>query len=499
MMKNGRERTIETTVTEYKLNLEQGKPKSWLKTVSAFANTNGGHIYFGVTDDTHNPVGLDDAQAAASKIAELISARITPLPRYQITEASSNSADKSCIELAVENGPNYPYYYTHEKTKEAYIRHGDRSEIAKDYELSNLVLKGKHRTYDSLPGDYRLEDVSFTLLAATFKHEKGDNLEIPRDLISMGLVDVDNTVSNAGLLLCDQGLIPQSRVFCTRWKGLNKGSVDGDALDDKEYEGQSLISLLKDTEAFIRNNSKNPWSVNGLRRIEKSDYPFKAVREALVNSVMHRDYQIVGAEVHVDIYDDRLEITSPGGMLNGKRIQDLDLRQVPSMRRNEIIADFFGRLNYMDRRGSGIGRILDEYVDSNIAPQFLSDSSFFKVILPNRSVEENRQISVKDNGLLSVGHYAGSNDYGKESSTDWELAYFKDLVMPQFKNDFREKRYDNIIELFDRYRFNYHFNRRIISEHFGVTENTASILINKCIKLGIMEKVKRDDYRFIIK
>ena len=169
------------------------------------------------------------------------------------------------------------------------------------------------------------------------------------------------------------------------------------------------------------------------------------------------------------------------------------------MRRNEIIADFFGRLNYMDRRGSGIGRILDEYVDSNIAPQFLSDSSFFKVILPNRSVEENRQISVKDNGLLSVGHYAGSNDYGKESSTDWELAYFKDLVMPQFKNDFREKRYDNIIELFDRYRFNYHFNRRIISEHFGVTENTASILINKCIKLGIMEKVKRDDYRFIIK
>lgn len=488
--------TIEATAVEYKLSLEQERPKSWLKTVSAFANTSGGHIYFGVTNDTHDPVGLDNAQICVSKIAELISGRITPLPRYQITEIPSNTKNKSCIDLAVDNGPNYPYYYAHEKTKEAYVRHGDRSEIAKDYELNNLVLKGQHRTYDSLPGDYKLSDVSFTLLAATFKHEVGDALELPRDLISMGLVDVDNTVSNAGLLLCDQGLIPQSRVFCTRWKGVNKGSVEGDALDDKEYKGESLISLLDDAEAFIRNNSKNPWSINGMRRVEKSDYPFKAVREALVNAMMHRDYQIIGAEVHVDIYDNRLEITSPGGMLNGKRIQDLDLRQVPSMRRNEIIADFFGRLHYMDRRGSGIGRILDAYAGHSVAPQFLSDTSFFKVILPNRRMEEQIQLPVEEGDFQSSNSSLGNRNDDIESSQDWELAYFRDAVMSQFKNDFREKRFNQIIELFDRYRYEYHFNRRIVAGDFGIVENTASITINKCIKLGIMERVKQDEYRF---
>lgn len=486
--------TIEATMVDYKVNLEETKPKSWLKSVSAFANTNGGHIFFGVTNDAYDPVGLDDAQASASRISELISVRISPSPRYQLSEIPSDSEDRKCIDLVIENGPDYPYYYTHEKTKEAYVRHGDRSEVAKDYELNNLILKGQHRTYDSLPGKYKLSDVSFTLLTATYKHEIGDTLELPRDLISMGLVDVDDTVSNAGLLLCDQGLIPQSRVFCTRWKGRNKGNVDGDALDDKEYRGESLISLLNNAEAFIRNNSRSPWSINGMRRVEESDYPFKAVREALVNAMMHRDYQIIGSEVHVDIYDDRLEITSPGGMLSGKKIQDLDLRQVPSMRRNEIIADFFGRLHYMDRRGSGIGRILDAYAGHSVEPQFLSDSSFFKVVLPNRSLDDQIQIAeISD----SVSTSNKANETGeRESSQDWELAYFKDVVIDQFRDDFRERKLKQIIELFEKYRYDYTFNRRNVASAFNIAENTASITINKCVKLGIVERVKRDEYRF---
>lgn len=120
-----------------------------------------------------------------------------------------------------------------------------------------------------------------------------------------------------------------------------KGEVDGDALDDQEYSESCLIALLNNAEAFIRNNSRNPWTIRGMRREENSDYPFKAVREVLVNALIHRDYQIVGTEVHVDIFDDRLEITSPGGMMNGSRIQDLDLRHVPSIRRNEVVSDDF--------------------------------------------------------------------------------------------------------------------------------------------------------------
>ena len=94
-----------------------------------------------------------------------------------------------------------------------------------------------------------------------------------------------------------------------------------------------------------------------MKREENSDYPYKAVREVLVNALIHRDYQIIGTEVHVDIFDNRLEIVSPGGMMNGSRIQDLDLRHVPSIRRNEIVSDIFSRLHLMERRG----RICKQY------------------------------------------------------------------------------------------------------------------------------------------
>lgn len=339
---------IEATKLDYKVNLEEGRPKSWLKSVSAFANSYGGHVLFGVTDDTHRAVGLEDAQHTASKIAELISTRMSPAPRYQLSTFPSELEGRVCIDLAIQNGPSYPYFYSHERTKEAYVRHGDRSDLASDFELSNLILKGINKTFDSMPSHRKSTDVSFTLLGATYKKETGDELMFPRDLVSMALLTEEGQVTNAGLLLCDQGYLPQSKIVCTRWKGNEKGAVEGDALDDKECANASLISLLNDAEAFIRNNSKNPWTIRGMRREEKSDYPFKAVREVLVNAMIHRDYQIVGTEVHVDMFDNRLEITSPGGMLSGSRIQDLDLRRVPSMRRNEIISDIFGRLHYMD-------------------------------------------------------------------------------------------------------------------------------------------------------
>jgi ATP-dependent DNA helicase RecG len=496
---------IEATRVDYKLNLEQEKPKSWLKSVSAFANTSGGQILFGFTDDSHDAVGLDNSQLTASKISELIEARISPHVRFEINEFPADVQGRTCLELVISNGPNYPYYYTHERTMEAYVRHGDRSVITTSAELNNLILKGQNRTYDSLPSCYRSEDVSFTLLKATYKKETGDEFVLPRDLVSMGFVDYDGMVTNAGLLLCDQGFIHQSKIVCTRWKGIEKGSVDGDALDDQEFSDASLITLLGNAELFIRNNSKNAWTIRGMRREEKSDYPFKAVREVLVNAIIHRDYQIIGTEVHVDMYDDRLEITSPGGMLNGSRIQDLDLKRVPSMRRNEIISDIFGRLHYMDRRGSGIGRIINSYTEYEEKPIFYSNEYYFQVVLPNRGVASPAQLSLDLVEKSQLDNEKSQSNGQKtqfvgrkvNSDQDWELIYFQEKVIAIVGNDFRKKTIDKLTQLFDKYRYDYSFNRRNIADLFGITENAASGFIKKCLYHGIIEKEKVDSYRFI--
>ena len=138
----------------------------------------------------------------------------------------------------------------------------------------------------------------------------------------------------------------QSRIFCTRWNGLDKGSIFEDAIDDKEYSG-NLISLLDNGLTFVKNNSKIKWKKTNTGRDDMPDYPERAVFEAIVNALIHRDYMILGSEVHIDMYDDRLEITSPGGMFDGKRIQEIDISFMFLRHVKSFISDVFHRLKIM--------------------------------------------------------------------------------------------------------------------------------------------------------
>jgi predicted HTH transcriptional regulator len=154
-----------------------------------------------------------------------------------------------------------------------------------------------------------------------------------------------------------------------------------DALDSDEFQS-NIISLLFDSLKFVRHNSSVKWKKTGAGRIEMHDYPYEAVHEALVNALVHRNYMIQGSEIHVDMYDDRLEIVSPGGMPDGKRIQDLNIDDIASIRRNPVICDIFSRLKLMERRGSGLRKIIDQYPE-NAMPQFRSTEQTFVVTLKN--------------------------------------------------------------------------------------------------------------------
>ena len=189
------------------------------------------------------------------------------------------------------------------------------------------------------------------------------------------------------MLLTDQNSVYNSRIFCTRWNGLKKTSIFDDAIDDKEFSG-NLITLLQNAGDFIKNNSKVRFTKKDTERIDKPDYAQRAVTEALVNALIHRDYIVMGKEIHIDMYDDRVEIVSPGGMFDGKAIQDRDIDTISSARRNPVIADLFHRMRYMERRGSGLRKILDStaqlpgYTDE-FKPQFISTDTDFIVVLKN--------------------------------------------------------------------------------------------------------------------
>ena len=118
------------------------------------------------------------------------------------------------------------------------------------------------------------------------------------------------------------------------------------------------MSLIDNGEAFIKRNAKLMWRKTANSREEMPEYVERSYHEALVNALAHRDYLVNGSEVHIDIYDDRMEIYSPGGMPDGSIIQDRDPLTVPSTRRNPVLADIFNRLGYMERKGSGFGKII---------------------------------------------------------------------------------------------------------------------------------------------
>lgn len=121
-----------------------------------------------------------------------------------------------------------------------------------------------------------------------------------------------------------------------------------------------MVCLLQNGIEFVKNNTKKRWKKTGTGRIEMPEYPEQAVHEALVNALIH-DYLINGSEVHIDIYDDRMEIYSPGGMPDGSLIQERDPLTVPSTRRNPVLADVLNRLGYMERKGSGLEKIISGY------------------------------------------------------------------------------------------------------------------------------------------
>lgn len=470
---------VESSNVEFKEKVEYGKPKSWLKSVSAFANSNGGILLFGIRDVDKLPIGLNDVVNDSERVSELINDRIDPLPRYELKTFREDNMD--FMEIKIGDGPRTPYYYNGDGRKEAFIRSGNQSIPAPKHVLDGLILKGQNTTFDELPSKYDISDVSFTLLNASLKNETGRELNKDKDYISLELITKDNKVTNAGLLLSDQGLLVQSRVFCTRWIGLVKGSVNGDAIDDKEYTG-SIISLLENAEIFVKNHSRIGWEVRGMKRFEVEDYPVEAIREAIVNAIIHRDYQITGSEIHIDMFDNRLEITSPGGMIDGSLVQNLDITKISSMRRNRVVSDIFNRLHYMERRGSGLTRIVESYNDYNIKPTFMSDASSFKVIFPNKGYIKS-PVNGKKSPVPS-GNIVSDEDY-------FVIKLHKCLPVSVTKST-----HDKIQKLFDKFSYQYDFKWEDVAEVFNVKKSRASEVIALMLTSNLIESSGPTKYRF---
>lgn len=399
----------EATSYDKKEKLERNKPKSWLKSVSAFANGEGGVLVFGITDDDE-VVGLVNAEDDAESISEAIKTKLDPIP---VIDLQFKEVDrKKLIVLRVMSGQETPYYYIGDKQRLAFVRIGNESVVADRVQLKSLVMKGSGRTFDGLPSSYRFEDMAFSKLRSVHYKRLQRSFD-DSEFTSWGIIDENGKLTNAGALLADESPMRQSRIFCTRWNGLDMTSGLGEAIDDVELEG-CVIGQLQDAVSFVRNNSRKKWWKEDDHREELPDYPERAVTEAIANAIIHRDYMQMGSEIHIDMYDNRLEVYSPGGMMDGSIIQELNPMTVPSKRRNPLLADFFNRLGLMERRGSGMKKIINayklyEHLTDYRLPEFTSNASEFHVILWNLNFEDDVVGEITPNSIPLIKEFVKDN------------------------------------------------------------------------------------------
>lgn len=250
-----------------------------------------------------------------------------------------------------------------------------------------MSVRSKNTQYDILPSDTRYDATDFRTLQAFYaQHNDGKELT-DKALQSIGFFDEQKLLANGALLFSDRYAEKKTEVMCSVFSGFNKGSER--IVTVNRYNG-SIIDVINAMMEFVTQRMNHSMTKLGDSRINLDAYPKRALFEGVINAVAHRDYFLDGTQIQVDMFRDRLEITSPGGFYRGDQFgKTYDLSGIISKRRNELIANVLVSCNVMESAGTGFDKITEEYRNADDAhrPYISSASDHFTLVLPDLTYE----------------------------------------------------------------------------------------------------------------
>lgn len=365
----------ETKYLEYK----ESVANTFLKTVSAFSNYEGGKIVFGVADDG-TIKGFSDPTSTCLDIENKINDSISPQADYTLSVKESDNT----ILLEVKPGINKPYLY---KSK-AYKRNDTATIEVDTLEFSRLVLQGRNIKYEELSTDN--ENLTFLILEERLKALLGIEKMSMDILKTLNLYSDKNGYNNAAAILADINTFPGIDIAKF---GENISIINKRATFDKmsiigEYENS--INLFRDYYQYEE--------ISGSERKKVERIPEAAFREAIANALIHRTWDI-DSQIRVLMFDDRIEITSPGGLPEGISREEY-LAGKTSVLRNPILANVFYRLGIVEIFGTGVLRILQMYSENMKKPLFEIGENTIKVTLP--IIEENLNLTDNERQIYNA-------------------------------------------------------------------------------------------------
>ena len=389
----------ETRILEFKETITN----TFLKTVSAFSNYNGGTILFGVDDDG-NVKGLSDVKQACLDIENKINDSITPQPNYTL-ELQNND---HTIKLTIKSGLQKPYLY-----KSKAYRRNDTATIEVDtLEFSRLVLDGKNISFEELP--CKDQELSFEILHRKLK----ENIQIQTfnqdTLKTLNLYDNVNGFNNAAGILADKNHFPGIDIVKF---GENISIIQKRAT----FENTSALDVYEKAIDVFRDYYQYE-VIQGADRKMIEKIPEAAFREAIANALIHRVWD-VNSHVRVSMFDDRIEVVSPGGLPAGITAEEY-LSGKLSVLRNRNLANVFYRLGFVEIFGTGITRIKQLYAESLVKPDFEVSENTIKIVLPvfetNANLTEDEKVIYKllsKTMLKPISEIAPYVPFGKSKTT----------------------------------------------------------------------------------
>lgn len=427
----------EDTNCEFKTVLSQDNPIKWAKSIVGFANAEGGYIFVGVNNDREAfGLTLDEIDKTKNLISVVNDRHIFPHAKYDFSMRSvDNNAEKFVLVIKVQSAQSIVRWREGDFNEDVYVRGDANSTPATPEDIISLAKRKHGIDNETTTVKFNEADwAEYLNLCREFRNDK--SIPTLKELQNEEVVSKDEFAKSGLIMFKDDYNEDDSLICCRLWKGINK---TGDVLDSERIKGP-LSKGLRVALSFIERNTKTGWrkTPNGGRE-EIRSYPKEAIREALVNAIAHRDYSISGTQIDIDIYNDRIDIVSPGSWLLPKDYYEYPLGSIPSIRRNPIIAACLDIANLMERGGTGFQTILDSYKDSSqekqpavmLYPGYL-DLRLFDKLYDNAIVDYELSDSEKVLELLKTGPKS-TKELQAETKYRSRSMFLKEVLNPLIK------------------------------------------------------------------
>lgn len=382
------------------------------KEIIAFANGEGGRLYIGVRDDG-TVTGLESVDNVSLQISNMVRDAIKPDLTMFLHYKTIEIEEKQVLEIEIQRGTERPYYIAKKglRPEGVYVRQGYSSVPANDTAIRRMIKETDGDRFEEMRS--LEQNLTFVETSREFARR---NVEFGlQQMKTLKLLNNDGIYTNLGLLLSEQC---KHTIKVAVFQGTDQSVFK----DRREFSG-SLFKQLNEVYEYIDIHNQTQSTFNKLLRIDTRDYPEDALREALLNLMVHRDYGFQASAL-ISIYEDRIEFVSVGGIVSGIDLEDIMMGI--SVCRNQNLANVFYRLQLIEAYGTGIRKILNAYHDVKQKPEIQHTQNAFKIILPNRNQslerkEEYEVLSKTEQQIIELMKQNGKLSR-KEIETELELS-----------------------------------------------------------------------------